>query len=178
MVTVAGCSRSVPLPSQQPTDTSEFITRSEVEPFLTQWNSQKESLDRLAALEGDLKILLELVSKQVNVTELPESLRGEIKQIEHRAENHTSGETTEVSVKLGTYFNALRADTALKKFNIQFPELASAMNTHIKKINLNQSERHILVGEQLSSMQEAHELCLLLKQLSQRCEVITTDLAL
>ncbi|RJE77306.1 hypothetical protein BGP78_08810 [Pseudoalteromonas sp. MSK9-3] len=178
LVTVVGCSSPVHRPPQQPTDTSEFITRSEVEPFLTQWNSKKESLERLAALEEDLKILLEVVSKQVNVTELPESLRGDIKQIEHRAENHTSGETTEVSVKLGTYFNALRADAALKKFNIQFPELASAINTHIKKINLNQSERHILVGEQLSSMQEADKLCLLLKQFSQRCEVITTDLAL
>lgn len=178
LVTVIGCSSPAHPPPQQATDPSEFITRSEIEPFLQQWNSKTESLERLAALEGDLKILLEVVSKQVNVTELPESLRDDIKQIEHRAENHTSGKTTEVSVKLGTYFNALRADAALKQFKKIFPELAEAINVHIKKVQLNQGERYILVAEQVSSVQEGRDLCLLLKRFSQHCEVFTTGLAL
>jgi hypothetical protein len=178
LVLITGCSSTVTPPVKASSDSGDYITRSEIEPFLQQWDSKRESLDRLAELEGDLKILLDLVSNQVNIAELPESLREDVKQIEHRVHNQAEDEIANISVKLGTYFNAVRADAALKQFSMRFPDLATIINTHIKKIQLSQSERYLLVGTQLSSLEEGEELCVILKRMSQRCEVFTTRLEL
>lgn len=172
VVLITGCISPVSSTIKQP-NTSEYITRAEITPYLEQWNDKKDSLERLSALEGDLQVLFDALSATVNIAELPESLREELLTVEHKPHNKSESSSSKVFVNLGTYFNASRANSALKNFNIRFPALSDVINIMVDTRRNDKGVRYMLVGRQLPSVRDAEQLCKILRHYDQQCELVS-----
>lgn len=180
-----GCSSNANKPEKQPA----LISDQQVKEYVQQWHSQQDSINRLAAMEADLQLLIMALSADTNIAENPASLRQtDVAVVHSRGEVNKSLEskTTEPTLtaanleasnlndslpgaQLGLYLKPQLVRTQIARLHRQYPNAFSQLSfVMTERQNKGVTLYGLRVGP-FKSYTEANTFCSLAQNLGQKC---------
>lgn len=181
-----GCSRNVNKPEEQPA----LISDQQVKEYVQQWHSQQDSINRLAAMEEDLQLLIMALSADTNIAENPAVLRQNDVAIVHSSDdlqlsqlNNAANQQTQApannyqphltdplpGAQLGLYLKPQRVKTQIVRLQQQYPQAFSQLSFVMTE---RQNKGVTLYGLRVGPFQnynEANIFCSLAQNLGQKC---------
>jgi len=180
-----GCSSNAHDPEKQPA----LISDQQVKEYVQQWHSQQDSINRLAAMEADLQLLIMALSADTNIAENPASLRQTDVAVVHSSgevNKPLESETTEPTLtaanpeasnlndslpgaQLGLYLKPQLVRTKIARLHRQYPNAFSQLSFVMTE---RQNKGVTLYGLRVGPFQnynEANVFCSLAQNLGQKC---------
>lgn len=180
-----GCSSNINKPEKQPA----LISDQQVKEYVQQWHSQQDSINRLAAMEADLQLLIMALSADTNIAENPASLRQTDVAVVHSSgevNKPLESETTEPTLtaanpeasnlndslpgaQLGLYLKPQLVRTKIARLHRQYPNAFSQLSFVMTE---RQNKGVTLYGLRVGPFQnynEANVFCSLAQNLGQKC---------
>jgi predicted lipoprotein len=160
---------------EQSTNARQPVYRSDIEPYLQEWEQSKQSIARLREMEQDLALLLQLVASQANVEALPPELRSDVERVTHNYKQQVQNTQAvhQVKIKLGTFLRKEQADAYLQDFRKRYPQLDSIISYQIDKHRTINMGYFVVIGGPFNSVDDARKVCLVLNQLSESCQLLS-----
>lgn len=181
-----GCSSNAHDPEKQPA----LISDQQVKEYVQQWHSQQDSINRLAAMEADLQLLIMALSADTNIAENPAALRQNDVAVVHSRDDinlpplsETSAEQSQVpnninqsylndslpGAQLGLYLKPQLVRTKIARLHRQYPNAFSQLSFVMTE---RQNKGVTLYGLRVGPFQnynEANVFCSLAQNLGQKC---------
>ena len=180
-----GCSSNTHDPEKQPA----LISDQQVKEYVQQWHSQQDSINRLAAMEADLQLLIMALSADTNIAENPVALRQNDVAVVHNSgevNKPLESETTEPTLtaanpeasnlndslpgaQLGLYLKPQLVRTKIARLHRQYPNAFNQLNfVMTERQNKGVTLYGLRVGP-FKSYTEANTFCSLAQNLGQKC---------
>lgn len=150
----------------------------DIEPYLKQLDTNKESIDRLGAMENDLSFLIQALAMKTDIDTLPQELKEDIKQVKHGSsvnDEHSANlvknqsTSTFFGAKLGSYLNEKGVKSQVNKINTLYPHVFSVLSFRLKKQVKGELTLYSLIAGPVMNVQEAEKLCVVFNQIGQPC---------
>ncbi|CAH9066155.1 hypothetical protein PSECIP111951_03513 [Pseudoalteromonas holothuriae] len=151
---------------------TQFVTKAEVEPYLTQWQNSQDSITRLGEMESDLALLIRLVASQADLESLPSELRGDLHRVTHAVAEKESDAQPQPFVQLAIFIQKSRADSYLAQFKKRHPKLATVMTYQVSGFTKGNIEYYRALAGPFSYKRDAEKVCYILQAMSQSCQVL------
>ncbi|MBE0376074.1 SPOR domain-containing protein [Pseudoalteromonas prydzensis] len=184
-ILLIGCSSNAHDPEKQPA----LISDQQVKEYVQQWHSQQDSINRLAAMEADLQLLIMALSANTDIAENPAALRQNDVAVVHNSgevSKPLESETTEPTLtaanpeasnlndslpgaQLGLYLKPQLVRTKITRLHRQYPNAFSQLSFVITE---RQNKGVTLYGLRVGPFQnynEANVFCSLAQNLGQKC---------
>ena len=175
--------------SSQNTDTNQLddmVRMQEIKPYLEQWDSSKEKINRLSDIEEDLLMLIQALSAQTDIDSVPEPLKDDVKYIKYGSENiaHIATESIEsksiidakkisYSVQIARYMNSKRAEAQVQRLQQQYPQLSAVLQYQINAQTKDSVTLYNLVAGPVQTQKQAAQLCMFFFRLGNKCKLTT-----
>lgn len=175
--------------SSQNADTNQLddmVRMQEIKPYLEQWDSSKEKINRLSDIEEDLLMLIQALSAQTDIDAVPESLKDDVKYIKYGSENIaqiatesiesksiTDAKKISYSVQIARYMNAKRAEAQVQRLQQQYPQLSAILQYQINAKTKNSVTLYNLVAGPVQTQKQAAQLCMFFSRQGNKCKLTT-----
>ncbi|MBD1582968.1 SPOR domain-containing protein [Pseudoalteromonas sp. S16_S37] len=158
---------------ETPHNTQQPIYRSDLEPYISQWEENKQSMERLKEMEQDLTLLLQLVASQADLEAPPEQLRSDVQRVTHKAQPQQTvlDMQNQVFVKLRTFLQKAPAERYLKSFTNQYPQLSAVMSYKVVPQSKNHSDFYVVLAGPFKTDDDATKVCFVMHQLNEACQL-------
>ncbi|NOU50745.1 SPOR domain-containing protein [Pseudoalteromonas sp. JBTF-M23] len=156
-------------------NTQQPVYRSDIEPYIAQWEENKQSIERLKEMEQDLTLLLQLVASQADLEALPEQLRSDVQRVTHKPQPQQTmlGMQNQVLVKLSTFLQKTHAERYITRFTNQYPQLSAVMSYKVAPQTKNGSDFYLVLAGPYKTDDDANKVCFVLHQLNEACQLFS-----
>jgi len=155
----------------------DMVRMQEIKPYLEQWDSSKEKINRLSDIEEDLLMLIQALSLQSGLKHLPESMRSAATIVEHGSIDELSKPTHQenvmqastYAVQLGSFLKKDFATATSQKLKINHPLI---FNSFLYKLNTLKKPNIVLyqlIAGPFKSPQHTKDFCSILSQIDLPC---------
>lgn len=178
-VLMAGCAMNE---SRKVDDSSSLISDQQVKEYVAQWQQQQDSINRLANMENDLKLLIMALSSDSQLAQGPPELRSERVNVLHGNQATQTDKSNVVGesiyqtksdslagAQLGLYLRPELVKLQIVKLHKEYPHA-------FKQLYFLMTEREnkgvTLYGLRVGPFQdytEANTFCLIAKSVGQKC---------
>jgi len=180
-VLMAGCAMNE---SRKVDDSSSLISDQQVKEYVAQWQQQQDSINRLANMENDLKLLIMALSSNSQLAQGPSELRSEREDVlygNQATKTDKNMAVAESDAMLGTQSDSLAgAQLGLylkpELVKLQIVRLHKEYPHAFKQLDFLMTEREnkgvTLYGLRVGPFQdytEANTFCLIAKSMGQKC---------
>lgn len=164
--------------SSSDNESDRVVLMKDIQPYMQQWDDNKEQITRLSGMEEDLSLLIQALAVQTKIETLPEQLQDDIKDVKYELspEDAASGAFSaveKVSVfyggKLGSYLNQKRAQAQVNAILSQYAQMSSVLRFRLNKKEKGTLTLYDLIAGPVMSLQEAKQLCVFFNQIGQTC---------
>lgn len=178
-VLMAGCAMNE---SHEVDDSSSLISDQQVKEYVAQWQQQQGSINRLASMENDLKLLIMALSSNSQLAQGPSELRSERVDVLHGNQatqtdkSNVVGESIYLTksdslagAQLGLYLRPELVKLQIVRLHREYPHA-------FKQLDFLMTQREnkgvTLYGLRVGPFQdytEANTFCLIAKNMGQKC---------
>lgn len=174
LFTLVGCSNT--LPTLAHTDT--LVRTKDIQPYIEQWDNNKEHIARLSTMEQDLTLLIQALALQTNIDTAPATLKTQLKSEEHGSKNpppliKKPNKTTHYGINIGRYIIEQGAQTQAERLKRQYPTLNNIVQYQVQAQNTQATTMYNLVAGPLKNQRQAAQLCLFFKKQGNNCTLAT-----
>lgn len=178
---MAGCAMNE---SRHAEDSSSLISDQQVKEYVAQWQQQQGSINRLASMENDLKLLIMALSSNSQLAQSPSELRSERVDIRHANEPTQIDNSTVVAepdvmqgaqstslagAQLGLYLKPDLVKSQIVRLHREYPLAFKQLNfLMIQRENRGVTLYGLRVGP-FQNYTEANTFCLIAKSMGQKC---------
>jgi len=171
-----GCSTS-----EQAAD-EQFVKNSDIQPYIEQWESNKDSIERLSTMEADLSLLIQALAVQTDLKSLPEDMQEKLTYEEHGnkpepssgASLHAPHETINkfFGVKFSRYLIEKGALNQLKDLKSRYEELFNVLQSRIYKQEQDGRIFYNLIIGPVKNPEQANQLCIIMQVGGNKCSIV------
>ncbi|WP_152085439.1 hypothetical protein [Pseudoalteromonas sp. A25] len=161
--------------SDKPSDDKQPVYHDEIEPYISQWEESKQSLERLKVMEEDLSLLIKLVASQADIEALPEQLRSDVEKVTHKVKPQQSSSDIQPKpfIKLRTFLQRELATSYLDKFIRKYPQLNTVLSYQVEHLSNNENDYFVVLAGPFNTHSDAKKVCFVLHQINERCQLLT-----
>lgn len=180
LLTLAGCTSKTPEHSEN----DSLVRVEDIQPYIEQWDSNKEQIARLSAMEEDLSLLIQALALQTDIDNLPEAMKEQVMLVEHGTKQHQKAQQTPVQnvknnekplygVLIGRYLILQSAKSQMRKLEMQYPKLNEVIKYQVNEQQKESVTFYNLIAGPLQNQQQAAQLCLFFYNTGKTCSLTT-----
>lgn len=176
VILLQGCS------SPEQASDAQFVRTADIQPYMEQWDSNKERLARLSTMEEDLSMLIQALAMQTDINTLPKEMRVKLTHEKHGSslDKHqlnkpqATFETEKIvfAVKLSRFLVETGAQSQLNDLKKSFAQIFNILQYRIETQEIEGTVFYNLVVGPVNNQVQAEQLCTVFKQAGNRCSII------
>lgn len=163
-------------------DSEQYVKNDDIQAYIEQWESNKDSIERLTTMEADLSLLIQALAVQIDLKSLPEDMQEKLTYEEHgnkpepssSASVHTPHETINnfFGVKFSRFLIEKGALNQLKDLKSRYEELFNVLQSRIDKQEQDGRIFYNLIIGPVKNPEQANQLCIIMQVGGNKCSIV------